>query len=104
MGKTPEMVERVGQALGALLEDWAHGKVTTADLSRTAIQAMRVPTEAMRYAVWHDQYVTCGGEPHLADALARKKVADPIQREQDLSSFSALIDAALAAPAEGEGP
>lgn len=77
MPETPEMVERVGQALGALLEDWAHGKVTTADLSRAAIQAMREPTGAMTKAAWVEG-------------------ADEVWR--------AMIDTALAAPDEGETP
>jgi len=97
MAETPEMVERVARAISwtGFATPWAVRR------ARAAINAMRVPNEAMRYAVWHDQYVTCGGEPHLADALARKRVADPVQREQDLSSFSACIDAALASPEEG---
>lgn len=90
MPETPEMVERVGQALGALLEDWAHGKVTTADLSRAAIQAMREPSDAQRLAAyeaveWDDRW----------------DIADD---ERWAKSWRAGIDAALAAPDEGEGP
>jgi hypothetical protein len=59
---------------------------------------MRVPTEAMRYAVWYDQYITCGGTPELSDFCARQKLNDERQRQQDISSFAACIDAALASP------
>lgn len=63
-----------------------------------AIVALRRPTEAMRYAVWYDQYITCGGTPELADFCSKKKLADEKQRQQDISSFGACIDAALTSP------
>lgn len=97
----PPMVHAVAEALRAdCLRTF--GATWSYDVSwafaRAAIEAMREPTEAMRHAVWYDQYITCGGSPKEADMLARKRVKDPTQREQDLSSFGALIDAALAEP------
>lgn len=98
MGKTPEMVERVGQALGAPLEDWAHGKVTTADLSRTAIQAMRVATKEMLYA---------GNDGIDADIDSWNYDSGhgySVEPQAAYNVWQRMIDAALAAPDEGEGP
>jgi hypothetical protein len=101
-----EMVERVARAICEAermnpddkLGGWRHWQ----DAARAAIEAMREPTEAMRFAVWFDQYKHCGGSDKEAEMLARVKVADAGQRAQDLSSFSALIGAALAQPTAEE--
>ncbi|MBN9433971.1 MAG: hypothetical protein J0I45_16185 [Bosea sp.] len=69
------------------------------DAARAAIAAMREPTDAMRYAVWYDQYRFNGGSEEESALLAQKRVDDAQQRAQDISAHSALIDAALA---EGE--
>lgn len=111
VGDVPEMVERAARAIAIEMEydpdeitrsfnpkNRVPRWMTFVDQARAAIAAIREPNEAMRYAVWFDQYMTCGGPAEVADELARKKVADEVQKHQDISSFSALIDAALGNP------
>ncbi|MGQ3671215.1 hypothetical protein ACT6QG_02335 [Xanthobacter sp. TB0136] len=72
------------------------GKEAARGEARAAIRALRDNlSDEMRFAVWFSQYQTASANDEQAAILATKRFCDENQKEQDLKSFRAMLNAAL---------
>jgi hypothetical protein len=78
----PDIVVEAAKTLLSILENKTH-KIVPIEMTRE-----------MREACWYEQYRFNGATDHEANSMAKDKVDDIYQKEQDTAAYKAAVSAA----------